>query len=85
MFKDRKAQAEQSVQDRRGKEEETKKKLLKAQDRDSNHILTVENLPAQVTEEMLEDLFSQYPGFKWARLNKKGKAIWSAGIGVGGV
>jgi hypothetical protein len=31
---------------------------------ETNNILKVENFPVQLTEEMLSDLFSQYPGFK---------------------
>jgi len=42
-----------------------------------NHVLFVENLPEQVTEAMLQMLFTQFPGFREVRLvpNKKGLAF----------
>lgn len=32
-------------------------------DESTNNVLFVEDLPAQVTEELLSELFSQFPGF----------------------
>lgn len=38
---------------------------------ETNNILKVENFPLQMTEEMLSDLFSQYPGFKYVASNRR--------------
>ena len=52
------------MKERMAKEEEVKSRKLKAQDREDNNILVVDNLPSQVTEELMAQLFGQYPGFK---------------------
>ena len=64
-FRDRKELAEKSVLERKAKDEEIREKSKRAMDRESNNILMVKNLPVQATEEMLGDLFSQYPGYKY--------------------
>jgi RNA recognition motif-containing protein len=64
MFKDRKAMAEKSAAERWKKEEHLRQKVKRAADRESSNILMVKNLPSQATEEMIGDLFSQYPGYK---------------------
>jgi RNA recognition motif-containing protein len=63
-FRDRKAIAEKSAEERKAKEQHFREKSKLAAENESHNILMVKNLPSQVTEEILSDLFSQYPGYK---------------------
>jgi RNA recognition motif-containing protein len=63
-FRDRKELAQKSAAERLAKEELLKQKAKRIAERDSSNILMVKNLPSQATEEMIGDLFSQYPGYK---------------------
>lgn len=48
--------------------EEPKKKNNKEEDIPPNNVLFVKNVPSFVTNEMLIELFKQYPGFKYQNL-----------------
>jgi hypothetical protein len=78
-FKDRKALAEKSLGERKAREEEQRKKQARLEQKETSHVLTVENLPVQATEEMLCALFGQYPGFKYTLITKKSQSIWRQG------
>ena len=48
--------------------EEPKKKINKEEDIPPNNVLFVKNVPSFVTNEMLIELFKQYPGFKYQNI-----------------
>ena len=63
-FRDRKLLAEKNLEEKRKKEEENRERKSKINERESSNLLVVENIPSKATEEMLFDLFGQYPGCK---------------------